>query len=82
MKHAVFAVALAGLLSLGIAAADTSLASAHPGPNVRRTVAQCKMLKKPAKRKACKVCVKRPKKHHFHPLKKVGQRCRPNNGKP
>ena len=56
--------------------------TAHPGPNVRRTKAACKGLKKPGKHAACLVCVKRPKPHHFHPLKAPDKRCRPNNGKP
>ena len=56
--------------------------TAHPTGNERRTAAECKALKKPAKRAACLNCVTRPKPHHYHPFAAVGKRCRPSNGKP
>lgn len=57
-------------------------AMGHGKGNALRKPAQCKSIKKPKKRAACVACVKRAKKHHFHPGKAKGKRCRPNNGKP
>jgi len=75
-------VAFVSVFAFALTLAFTVPAMAHSAGNERRKPAQCKTIKKPKKRAACLACVKRAKKHHFHPGKAKGKRCRPNNGKP
>ncbi len=77
MKFTVLKLLVVACLSLLIAIP----AIAHRTGNERRTVKGCKSLLKKKNRKRCKRCVRRPRPHHYHPLKKKGKRCRPNNGR-
>ena len=53
---------------------------AHHTGNERRTPAECRALRDPARQRACLACVARPRPHHYHPLQTAGWRCDPNDG--
>ena len=77
---------LAGTLIAALAArAAQSRALAHSNGHESRTPAQCERLpgtEKEGEPAQCLRCVSRPKPHHYHPDYPVGQRCRPDDGKP
>lgn len=65
-------VALGGVLGV---------ARAHSTGKETRILAQCDKFPA-ADRQACKACLTRALKHHYHPDYPAGARCRPDNGKP
>ena len=50
-------------------------ASAHSTGGEIRHLPGCNKLAKKWKRKSCRRCLKRAKKHHFHPNARKGRRC-------
>jgi hypothetical protein len=80
MRNLIGSAIAAGALSL-----SAMPAVAHDNGHESRTAAQCERLPGTAvkgERAQCLRCVSRPRKHHYHPDYKAGQRCRPDNGKP
>ncbi len=73
-----YAALLATALATGIAVPH---ALSHSTGHESRLVRDCEKLPTP-ERQACKQCVTRPLKHHYHPDYPAGARCRPDNGKP
>ncbi|MER3447548.1 MAG: hypothetical protein C4291_12260 [Candidatus Dadabacteria bacterium] len=76
-----FGIVMVLPLLLGIA----PVAFAHSNGHESRTAADCEKLPGTAKsgeRGACLKCISLPKPHHYHPDYPVGNRCRPDNGKP
>ena len=53
---------------------------AHRTGNERRTPAECRALRDPARQRACLACIARSRPHHYHPLQTEGWRCDPNDG--
>ena len=53
-------------------------AQAHVTGAEKRTIAGCNLLFKKAKRRACKRCIRRAGKHHYHPK---ARRCMRNRRK-
>lgn len=72
-------LSLAAALTLSLA--GLTYVSSHSTGHESRIPAQCDRLPTP-ERQACKSCVTRPLKHHYHPDYPAGSRCRPDNGKP
>ncbi len=67
---------------LGGATLTGATVFAHRTGNERRTPAECRALRDPARQRACLACVARPRPHHYHPLQTEGWRCDPNDGTP
>jgi hypothetical protein len=76
LNRAVFATMAISLALSG------GLAFAHRTGNERRTQAECRALRDPARQRACLACIARPRPHHYHPLQTEGWRCDPNDGTP
>ncbi len=72
---------LVSLLTLAFFGLLITSGSAHKTGGEIRTLEGCDKLKKPQKKGACKKCINKGKTH-YHPRRKPGKRCRPNNGKP
>jgi hypothetical protein len=82
MKRLALLVGGVGAAFLLVAA---PFAFAHSNGHESRTAAECERLPGTAEageRAQCLKCVARPVKHHYHPDYPVGNRCRPDDGKP